>query len=204
MILLGELRPDQRFTQQELADMIGVSTMPVREALLKLTHDGLIEATPNRSYSVVRTTVEDIRDVYWMHGTLSGELAARACEHVDDNLIAELRSLLEQNLADLSRGDTDAAEATNWEFHRRINRLAQAPKVLLLLRTTLNFIPGGFYALIPEWSDISERGHRRIVQAFEARSPEEARSAMSEHVDEARKLLIKQFSETGYWTPPPA
>jgi DNA-binding GntR family transcriptional regulator len=198
MILMGTLAPEGRFTQQELATALGVSTMPVREALLKLTHDGLIAATPNRSYRVVRTTRGDIEDIYWMHATLAGELAARACGRADDALVEELRVLLGSSLA----GDPAAMEAANWEFHRAINLAARSPKLLLLLGTTLGFIPHGFYALIPEWAGVSERGHVRLLEAIEAHDPEAARSAAAEHVHQAAELLIQHFSETGYWTTP--
>ena len=200
MILMGTLAPESRFTQQELATDLGVSTMPIREALLKLTHDGLIAASPNRSYRVVRTTREDIEDVYWMHATLAGELAARACSRVDDVLLHELRGLLESSLAGAQ--DQAAMEAANWEFHRAINLAAGSPKLLLLLGTTLGFIPHGFYALISEWGEVSERGHARLLEAFEAHDPEAARSAAAEHVHQAADLLVQHFSDTGYWTTP--
>jgi DNA-binding GntR family transcriptional regulator len=202
MILVGELTPDRRFTQQELATLIGVSTMPVREALLKLSHEGLIRTSPNRSFRVVRTTREDIRDLYWVHATLAGELARRACEKSDDAFVKELRDVFDQNLEALRRADVEVMEEVNWAFHRMINQAAEAPKLLLLLRSTLRFIPQHFYALIPEWARVSERGHARIVKAFEEGDPNAAATAASEHVYQAGELLIKHFSETGYWTAP--
>lgn len=183
--------------------MMGVSTMPVREALLNLVHDGLMAATPNRSYRVVRTTQKDIEDIYWMHATLAGELSSRACLRADKELVQELQKLLDENLAAFEVGDPKAMETANRAFHRRINLAAESPKLLLLLTTTLAFIPHGFYALIPEWGGVSEHGHARIVKAFVNHDPEAARQAAEEHVRQAGKLLIQHFSETGYWTVPP-
>ena len=203
MILLGQLLPERRVTQQELATAMGVSTMPVREALLKLTHDGLMTATPNRSYRVVRTTRDDIEDIYWMHATLAGELSARACAKADGDLLRELQGLLEKGRAAFEAQDPKAMETVNWEFHRTINLAAQAPKLLLLLTTTLAFIPHGFYALIGEWAEVSERDHARIVQTFIDRDPAAARQEAADHVQQAGELLIQHFSETGYWTVPP-
>src|SRR4051794_30349776 len=81
MILVGELRPGQRATQDELATLLDVSTMPVREALLRLVNEGFIETSPNRYYRVAPITKDDINDIYWMHSMLAGELTARACKN---------------------------------------------------------------------------------------------------------------------------
>jgi DNA-binding GntR family transcriptional regulator len=198
MILTGQLEPGSRFTQQELARALGVSTMPVREALLRLTHDGLIAASPNRSYRVERMTRADIQDIYWMHSMLAAELAARACANADDVLVGQLREVLDHNLRALELGDLNAMENGNWAFHRMINRAAGSPKLLLLLQTTLSFIPHGFYALVADWGEASERGHAQILRAIESRDVESARSASAEHVQEAADLLIKHLSKTAF------
>src|SRR3981189_2012694 len=74
MILANRLSSGQKITKDELAKMLGVSTMPVREALLKLAAIGLVDAAPNRSFRVTNSTKEDTRDSYWMHSVLAGEL----------------------------------------------------------------------------------------------------------------------------------
>ena len=154
MILTGELKPGRRFTQQELAQALGVSTMPVREALLRLTHDGLVAASPNRSYQVELTTRADLEDIYWMHSVLAGDSPpARADTRATTSYDGFARSL-EHNLRALGLGDLGAMENGNWAFHRAINVAADSPKLLLLLQTTLSFIPHGFYALVADWGGI--------------------------------------------------
>ena len=204
MILVGELRPEQRVTQDELAATLGVSTMPVREGLLKLAHEGLVEASPNRSFRIVRHTREDIRDIYWMHAVLAGELTARACQRQDDDthLVDRLRANEKPLLAAIAARDTAAMEAANWSFHRDIDRAAGAPRLLLMLRSTLRLIPQHFYALVKGWAPVSRTGHAAIVDAFARRDGAAARSAAIKHVEEAGRLVIAHFSDTGYWRPP--
>src|SRR5207244_1357424 len=96
MILVGELPPGSRSSQDELARLLGVSTMPVREALLRLAAEGFVEASPNRSFTIVRTTQTDVRDIYWMHAMLAGELASRACARADIELPRTLRKIHSQ------------------------------------------------------------------------------------------------------------
>jgi DNA-binding GntR family transcriptional regulator len=202
MILVGELRPGVRYTQDGLAALMGVSTMPVREALLWLTHEGLVQASPNRSFRIVRITRDDIRDIYWVHSMLAGELAARAAARIDEEGLVDLRRLLEANLAATRRGDVAGMQATNWSFHRAINRAAESPKLALILRRTLSFIPHNFYSLLPDWRRLSEGGHRLLVASLERHNTAAAQSAAAQHVEEAGRLLIMHFSENGHWLQP--
>lgn len=204
MILIGDLRPEQRLTQDELAASLGVSTMPVREALLKLAHEGLVEASPNRSFRIIRSTREDIQDIYWMHATLAGELAARACRRQaqDRGVLIRLREHQRAVIEAIAADDIAGMESANWNFHREINLQAGAPKLLLMLKGTLRLIPQHFYALVKAWAPLAQTGHQAILAAFEANDPEAARLAALNHVTEAGKLIIAQFTDTGYWTLP--
>jgi DNA-binding GntR family transcriptional regulator len=204
MILTGELRAGARMTQDELARLLGVSTMPVREALLRLAAEGFVDVSPSRSFSVVPTTRDDVRDVFWMHATLAGELTRRACAKAGDELLAELRDAEERFLDAKRPGDAAGMDRANWEFHRAVNVAAGSPKLLRVLRSTLRFIPQGFYGLVPEWGGASEHGHEAILEAFASRDPEAAGEAAARHVEEAGEILIRFFTNSGYWTRPDA
>jgi DNA-binding GntR family transcriptional regulator len=204
MILVGELAPGSRATQDELAQRLGVSTMPVRKALLQLAAEGLIEVSPRRSFRVVQTTPDDIRDVYWIQARIAGQLAHRAARLVDGAGLAELAEAHDAFCAAGAAGSAADLEAANWRFHRLVNRAAASPKLLLTLRTTLRFIPDDFYCLVPDWAPASERGHRRLLDALAAHDPDEARAAAEDHVREAADLLLSSFSSQGFWQAPTA
>lgn len=203
MILVGELPPAERTTQDELARLLGVSTMPVREALLRLAEEGFVEAAAGRSFRITRTTPKDIRDLYWIHAMLAGELTRRACANADEALLVRLRENHEQITDARSYSDVNSlTEVANWAFHKDINLAADSPKLLRTLRSSLRFIPQGFYALVPEWTGVSNRGHAEIVEAFERHDPEAAGRAAEQHVREAGELLIAHFSSQGFWIRP--
>jgi DNA-binding GntR family transcriptional regulator len=204
MILTGELRPEQRVTQDELALALGTSTMPIREALLKLSHEGLVRASPNRSFRVVRSTREDIRDIYWIHAVLAGELAARSCRRQteDGDLVRRLTEHHDAMVQAAARGDSAGMEAANWSFHREINLLAGAPKLLLILKAALRSVPTHFYSLVDDWAPISQRGHQAILKALRRGDAEGTRAAAMQHVTEAGELIIAHFSDGGYWSRP--
>src|SRR5262245_35174619 len=79
MILVGDLGPGEVVMHEEMAERLGVSTMPVREALVQLSHEGFIANAPGRSFRVVPITQQDIRDIHWVHAILVSEMARRAC-----------------------------------------------------------------------------------------------------------------------------
>ncbi len=201
MILTGKLLPDQRITQEELAKLLGVSTMPVREALLRLGHEGFIEASRGRSFRVSRTTREDVSDIYWAHSVIEGELTRRACLRSEE-VVGELERIHRIWGEAVRDGEPAPLEELNFAFHREINRAADSPKLLILLRQTLQFIPGHFYSLLPRWAKISERGHEEILEAMRRKDHEGAAAAASRHVLEAGELLITYFDDTGFWNRP--
>jgi DNA-binding GntR family transcriptional regulator len=204
MILVGELAPGQTVTHDELSGRLGVSTMPVREALLRLSHEGFVDGGQNRSFRVVPTRREDIEDVYWMHGVLSGELAARACAR-DAPGVADGLDSVNRRWEELAPGGpAQGFEELNWEFHRIVNLAADAPKLLVLLRHTIRFIPDHFYTVLPEWNALSRVGHVRIAAAMREGDVEEVRVEATAHVRDAGRLLIGHFSDSGYWKDPAA
>lgn len=202
MILMGELRPGAQVTQDRLAGELGVSTMPVREALLQLSHEGFISGGRGRSFRVARTTREDIADVYWMHATLAGELTARAAARLEPAELAQLTELHAQWTVAVEAYDEAALEATNFDFHRLINQAADSPKLLRVMRNTLRMIPEHFYAMMPDWAASSTGSHGAILRALKAGNPERARKEASRHVQESGVMLIEFFDEKGYWTSP--
>jgi len=202
MILMGELEPSKKYTQNELADIVGVSTMPVREALLRLSHEGLVIAAPSRSYEIVRTTRSDIEDVYWLYAQLAGELTARACANATDELYDELVALNDRLLS-LDNAPAETIENANWEFHRAINKAADAPRLVHALSRTVRLIPEYVFTVLPRWATVNKKDHVAILAAIEKRDPLAGRIAAMNHVLGTGKLVSSYFSDgTGTWDVP--
>lgn len=202
MILVGDLRSGDQVTQEKLAEDLGVSTMPVREALLRLAHEGFVQGGRGRSFRIAPTTREDIQDIYWVHATLAGELSARACERMSAADLDQLGGIHDRWLAAVAAGNISGLERENFEFHRLINKAAHSPKLLMLLRNTLRLIPEHFYSLLHDWSSTSTKDHERILRALRKQDPDAVRKASSVHVQQAGRMLIKYFDEQGFWNNP--
>jgi DNA-binding GntR family transcriptional regulator len=199
MIVNGELESGQKVTQEELAASLGVSTMPIREALLKLAAVGLVDAAPNRSFHVVSTTPADMHDSYWLHAILEGELTRRACVNRGPDLAPELRAQEQAYESAAAAQDESALRHSNTAFHRIINKAANAPRLLFLLKTTLRFAREGWYPRIEGWVAQSIEAHAKIIDAFERNDANAAGQAAQEHVLDAGKLLVEYFETTGQW-----
>jgi len=203
MILTGEMLPGQQITHEQIAEALDVSTMPVREALLRLTHEGLIEGgAKSRSYRVSVTTRTDVEDIYWMHAMLSGKITARAALRLTDEQVDGLAKAHKDWVAAAKTGNEIALSVANDAFHRIINLGADAPKLIQFLRQTLNLIPDRYYSMIPDQISKSTKAHGEILKAIERRDAEAARVAAERHVLESGKELIKNFDDKGFWTVP--
>jgi DNA-binding GntR family transcriptional regulator len=199
MILLGELKPGERVRQEELSEVLGVSTMPIREALLRLASEGLIETERRRSFRVVALTEADIRDVYWLQATLSGELTRRAAHRATPELLLGLHALQLDFDKAQAGNDTSGMEQANWSFHRELYVQADSSRLLVVLRRVLRYIPEGLYPSVAEWGLETVRGHARILDALDHGNAEAAAQEAVRHVEVAGELLIHAFFERGYW-----
>jgi DNA-binding GntR family transcriptional regulator len=192
LILSRELQPGQRIRQAELATMMGVSTMPVREALLRLVTEGMVIAESNRSFTVAMTTTPSgIRDIYWIHAELAGELAARAWDLRTDDLIQKLAGHARAYSAALKSGvgGHDVLFNENWAFHGAIHRAADAPAIAVTLKNTLRYFPDFSYD-IPGWNEAGARWQTALLAEFTNGSREGARTVVATYSVKSAELYI--------------
>lgn len=138
LVRSGALKQGDRVTQDKLAKSLGVSTMPVREALLRLAAEGLVIADANRSFRVVENTPDDLRDIYWIYGKMSGELAYRTAENITEPTIAELAEL---HAAHEAATTAERRIDVTWSFHRIVHQTAGSCRLLDVLTSTIRFFP---------------------------------------------------------------
>jgi len=173
-ILEGELKPGERLRAEALAQRFGTSRTPVREALLQLEGQGLVEVEPNRG-AVVRTfDRDDVVELYEIRALIEPHAAARAATRISEAQIADLAALCE----------AEDQLVANEHFHRIILEAAQSPRLLVAMRAATG-IPRSFRAAF--WHDERQRAeslmcHRRLVAAFEARDGSLAEAVMRMHI----------------------
>jgi DNA-binding GntR family transcriptional regulator len=199
LIVSGQVRAGEFLRLENLAEQLGTSVTPVREALVSLRGEGFVTLQPRRGFMVSPFTKQDIIDIYQVQAYLAGELAARACAHLDDALLEQLRGFQRELENAHERGDAEAVEQLNHEFHRTINAAAAAPKLAQFLVTATRYSPRMFFAPIGGWTQASADDHDAILAALNDRDAERARSAMVRHVTNAGTLLADHLDTTGMW-----
>lgn len=197
MIMTGAAAGGTWLRTEHLAERLGMSATPVREGLMTLHGEGMVEFHPGRGFSVVPVTRTDVLDLYDAQAYLSGELAARAATRLDDDELRLLHELQEKLVVATDTGELDATEHSDFEIHRMINRSACAPKLTLLLRSTLRYVPYSAYGDIPGWSTAARDDHLPILRGLANRSPWTARDAMRAHIRNAGDLLADFLAQRG-------
>ena len=134
MILSGELRPGQRVSQDHVAELVGLSVAPVREALRVLEQEGQVTYRPRRGYFVTELRVEDLQEIYELRQVLEGRAARRALPTLDQDALERI-SLAARDCYDAAAADDVIAELeANRRFHFAILASPEQPHAMRLIR----------------------------------------------------------------------
>jgi DNA-binding GntR family transcriptional regulator len=198
-IMSGGLRPGARIRLEEVAAGLGVSITPVREALLTLRGEDMVELEPRKGYIVAPLSKQDVLDLFQLQGDIAGELAGRVAERITEAQIADL-TLNNQFLQRAIKGRRfDDIEPLEYAFHRSINLIAQARKLSWFLHVATRYTPAAFYAADPGWRHSARDEHDALLAAFTAHDPSTARMVMTRHFTDGAQLLVKHLDDLGIW-----
>jgi DNA-binding GntR family transcriptional regulator len=198
-IMSGALRPGTFIRLDETAAKLGVSATPVREALLKLRGEGMVQLEPHRGHVVLPLSRQDIDDIFWMQATIAKELATSAAQGITDDEIDDLEHLTDVLASAVAAADIDAIAATEFAFHRAFNHATGRIKLAWFLLHVARYMPLMVYASDPEWGATAVQNHREVVAALRRRDA----AAVVEHTawqftDGARRLT-ERLQSSGIW-----
>lgn len=200
-IFAGELRPGARIDQDSIAGLLEVSKLPVREALISLEAEGIVDMVPRRGAFVATLSRDDIRDHYWILGTISGMAAERAATRLSEHTLAKLAEIADR----MEAGEPNTEqERLNFEFHRLINHGAGSRRLRTQLKVLNGAIPFGFYPTDADWHGTSHEDHREILDALRARSADTARALTEKHFRLGGQRAVTLLEQLGFWPDNPA
>jgi DNA-binding GntR family transcriptional regulator len=202
LILTGEYGPEERLIEEQLAQRLGVSRTPVRQALTMLEAEGLVEIAPNRGATVCSFSIEDVWDIYDLRAVLEGHAARRATGRIEGGELERMRKLAREMEGLAGRFDDHEEEirvlvALNQEFHGTIVEASRNRRLQRLINRTVE-IPlmfKAFFWYTPHERAISNQYHRRILEALEKGDADRAENIMREHVYEGRNFVIRALEE---------
>ncbi|MFI0350828.1 GntR family transcriptional regulator [Actinomadura sp. 9N407] len=195
MILSGEAGAGTRLGESELAEALGLSRTPVREALQRLGADGLVEVLPHRGARVVRWTRQDLAEIFELRALLEPYAAARAARiGQDQSVLADLAgqcAAMERAVAD---GDLDRVAQLNSRFHAAIIDASGNRRLPAMLTSVMHapLILGTFRRYDADSMARSMNHHRELVAALAAGDPGWAESVMRAHIRAAAAHLTEQ------------
>jgi DNA-binding GntR family transcriptional regulator len=197
-ILDGVYAPGEELPEVALAEELGLSRTPIREALLALQAAGLVETVRGRTARVRERTPDELMDAYEIRAEVEAYAARRAAEHITAEEIAELRASCERFAAHVPDEDRKLLVQENLVFHdiiHRASRNRRAPEIIrALLEMPLLYASYTWYSV--ERRRVSEEHHREITQALEARDGDRAGALMREHVLEAGRAALDAYKAT--------
>ncbi|EPX79416.1 GntR family transcriptional regulator [Litoreibacter arenae] len=197
-IITGQLEPAEKINVGALAEDIGVSLTPLREALKLLAAEGLVDLTPNRGASVSEVTVDQTRNLFEVIAGIEGlaaELATRRMSNQDLAELTDLHAEMQRHASDTSR---EKYFAINRKIHDKIVAFAQNP-ILTMQRNLLaqQAERVRFIALKRDARrDEAMQEHEDLMAAFAARDPDLARRTWRKHLIASGEQTIALLAQT--------
>jgi DNA-binding GntR family transcriptional regulator len=180
---------------QGIADELGLSLTPVREALLELASEGVIDFEPFRGARVSEIPLVNLSEVYAARGLLESAATGLAAARLTPKGLVKLASLHAAFVKAVATGDRESLRDLNDRFHFAIYDAAEAPLIRQLIKTVWTRAPRDTFRLLPERPERSVHAHGLILEALRRRDPREAEQAMRSHIDEAY-TLIREYRES--------
>ena len=207
-ILCGDLEPGREFSLREIAGMLNVSFIPVRDALRNLEGEGLVITRPGRSAMVAPLDLDDLHAIYRLRRTIEPEIASRACMLLPDSELDQLEQAA-AGFGDEALG-MDAIYDAHHEFHLALLAPAASAWDVRLLstlwRAAERYIRMGFGALDPDPHEHHRReaAHETLVGVFRRRDPEAAAQAVRDHLERNERIALHALGDEHAEAPAPA
>jgi DNA-binding GntR family transcriptional regulator len=190
-IVSGQLRPGQRVAQEEVAELLGVSIAPVREALRVLEQEGQVTYFPRRGYFVTELRIEDLQEIYELRALLEERSARHALPMLDDAALERMRLAADDCAQAARAGDVTAELQANRRFHFEILRSPDQPHTMRLIRLLWDTTEAyrAIYYNSPDERRRSIGAHERILKAVHARDADQLVAELDAHRERALSVL---------------
>ncbi|KAA0572808.1 GntR family transcriptional regulator [Azospirillum sp. B21] len=185
-IVTMQFRPGQALSEQEIADQLGVSRQPVREAFIKLSESGLLTIRPQRGTFVVKISVKQVLDARFVREAVETAVVRKACETITPAGLAELRDNLKAQWDIADEPVPVRFLELDEAFHRTIAIGAECDYAWRIVEETKAQMDRVRYLSVPYATPIRRliSQHQAVLEAIVARDPAKAEAAMGMHLRE--------------------
>ena len=193
-ILSGRLNPAERLTEEHLAEMMGASRTPVREALYKLETEGLIKPLETRGFIVSEDSKEEVEELFEIRSILEGYVLRIISENITEEDLQQLTGFIEKAEEALEKNRIDEVFKWNTRFHDTLHELVSEKLQLyrMIVSMRKNVLRHRKDTL--QSSDGAKRtldGHRKILLALRLKDPELCERTMRDHIKQAKEDALQ-------------
>ena len=194
-ILTGAIEPGERLMEIKLADKLGVSRTPIREAIRKLELEGLVVMTPRKSAEVARITKEDLKDVLEIRKVLECLAIDLSCDNITDDIIAELEENLVQFSDAIRKDDIRQVAITDVYFHEIIYQSTKNKRLIQILNNLREQMYRYRFEYIKDEAtrEALVGEHRAIIDALIKKDRDEGRAAILKHIDKQEITILENI-----------
>jgi DNA-binding GntR family transcriptional regulator len=191
LVFEGELEDGQRLPQDDIAEAIGVSRIPVREAIIALEREGWVTVVRHHGAFVNGLDAQAVTDRFALYGRFYGF----ACRRAIERMTPEALELLRVCAAEVDKAASPTTfERANAGYLSTLVRLAGSGRLSTVLRSTTQIVPGNFFATVPNSVQVQKDGIAEIHRALEAGDDAQAMRAFvateRRHADEVVAMMV--------------
>lgn len=194
-IIVGELKPGERLMEVQLAEKMGVSRTPVREAIRKLELEGLVEMIPRKGAHVAELSVKNIMDVLEVRASLDGLATGLSAQRITREEVEDLRHVNGQFSNYIEKGNLQGVVKKDIEFHDIIYRSSRNEKLMQLLNNLREQVYRFRVIYLKDLSNPKEllKEHTDILEAISLNDTEKAHEIAQHHIKNQEDYIIKSI-----------
>lgn len=195
-ILKGQIKPGERLVEKELANQMGISRTPVREALRQLELEGLVTHVPRRGVLVAGISVKDALEIYTIRAWLEGLAARLAAKSISKKDLSKLEEILFKMAEYIENNNINKLITINSNFHNSIAKASDNLRLYNMIVSLRDYVKK--YAKIsysfPGRLKYIWKEHREIVDAIAKQDDDRAEYAARNHIMQAKQAFLKATS----------
>jgi DNA-binding GntR family transcriptional regulator len=192
LIISRQLAPGQHLVESELAEMLGVSRQPIREALQLLNSEGWVDLRPGYGAFVHAPTDAEVDQLLAVRSLLESESARLAAEEADSASVARLRQICADGEAALAVDDIDGMVAANAELHRTVTELSGNQVLLDFVSQVDRRVRWYYTPIARQRGKKSWQEHAKLIDAIERGDADKAAQIMREHTGRTRQSYLEE------------
>lgn len=199
-ILKGELAPGERLMEMHLAEQLGVSRTPIREAIRKLELEGLVVMTPRKGAVVASITEEDLRDVLEVRKVLEQLAVELACVNITEEEMAKLKGAMEEFRKAIHVNDAVDIASKDEKFHDIIYHATRNNRLIQILNNLREQMYRYRFEYVKDEkvrNDLIEE-HIKIISALENKDIEDGKAAIKQHIIHQEKSILENLSQKSF------